>query len=330
VLLILVAANILNVTVLLIHAPVPLRFPAELEYEEGNILNGGVRVLDGFTPYSEPSYFPIVINPYGPVLHMVVSKIVAWKGIGFFYPRLFVALTGVLVAVLLALVIRTYSGSLLTGAAFGLLYLALPLVQNWLFLLRVDFPALMFSLAGLYVFSRAERHWLLADLLFVVALFTKHTMIAAPLACFVFLLLRREYRSAIRLAVAYAGLALLAALVTEWWWTGDRVWFHLLRTHPDPYSSHTYSVYVYRLLGVKLVALAFTLPLAFLQLKRGRTLLPLLYLALSWVVSLTAGKLGSSSNHFIEAIAAACVCLGLAVHALIACPMPTRMIRAVS
>ena len=47
--------------------------PFEMNYEEGNILNAALRIVNGLSPYPDPHAFPNVLNPYGPVFYYLVA-----------------------------------------------------------------------------------------------------------------------------------------------------------------------------------------------------------------------------------------------------------------
>jgi hypothetical protein len=324
ILLALAAAALTSNILLLAQVPKKIANPVELEYEEGNVLNAGVRIAHRQNPYPNPTELPVVLNPYGPVFYMALGQIVEWKGVAFLYPRLLVVVCVVVTEILLFLLIHAYTESWLVSAAFAALYLTFPVTQKWLPLLRVDFPALVLVLGGIYIFVRFPQLLSLAAALFAAALFTKHTMVAAPFACMLFLLLRRDYRRAARFAALILALVILGATAMQWW-TAGHFWFHALRTHPDPYNVKTFAIYIWRLSGLKLAAVAAAVMLSFTRLQRGPALLPLMYLAASWAMSLTAGKLGSSSNHFLEPLVASCLCLGVAIGTLLRGPSPLRL-----
>src|SRR5215471_11686087 len=64
------------------------RLPMQFDYEEGNILNAGVRITEGLTPYPPVGSWPIVLNPYGPIAYLLTAVWVKWFGISFFAPRM--------------------------------------------------------------------------------------------------------------------------------------------------------------------------------------------------------------------------------------------------
>ena len=171
-----------------------VQLPMQFDYEEGNILNAGLRITQGQTPYPAPRGWPIVLNPYGPVAYLATAGMVKWFGISFVAPRLVSVFCGVLIAFLVGALIRKFGGSLSTAVLFGGAFLCVNSIRNWLLTCRVDWLALALSLGGLAVLMFWERRWYVAALLFAAALFVKYTLIAAPLACGLYLAMRRDWR----------------------------------------------------------------------------------------------------------------------------------------
>jgi hypothetical protein len=312
------------------HAASEARLPFQLDYEEGNILNAAVRLNAGQSPYPDPHAYPNALNPYGPVGYFLAAQFVRLGGLSFTLPRMMSVVSGVAIAVLLLLLIRQWTGSTLFASAFGMYFLANGVTRAWLPLLRVDLPAIALSLAGLWLVMRSEgRWWLPAGLLFAMALFVKYTALAAPAACVLYFASRRDWRRALLLAgtlsvLCLAGLAWMQAA------TGGQFFFHMFRTHPDPYTFR-------RLLGIfvlvepSLVALVPMLLVFFftkgLLLKERRALPVSIYLVCAVaVVLVTAGKAGSFINHFLEPIAACSVAAAVGYQAAAQSPRAPRLL----
>src|SRR4051812_48090378 len=65
----------------------PIAAPFQFDYEEGNILNALLRIMQGATPYPDPHALPNIINPYGPAAYYLLVVPVKIFGLGFAYPR---------------------------------------------------------------------------------------------------------------------------------------------------------------------------------------------------------------------------------------------------
>jgi hypothetical protein len=312
--------------------------PFAVDYQEGSDLLAALRITHGLTPYPPIGHPPYIVNVYGPVYYFALAPLVKWFGLGFTAPRLFVLASGLTAALFLILLLRRWTRSWAIALGFGLLFLATGLVRDWIYILRVDLPGLALVMAGLYLFVTGRRVvW--PALFFLAALYAKITFLAAPIACFLYLLARGkqpddENRSGIsetadsqpssgasgrrrawRLAfwmtvLGLVGLVLLGVATRGWGL------FQMFLTHTDPYS---FPHYVSVIRHLPLVDALLLVPIAGLAVRdiRDRSLsLPLIYFALASGMTLTAGKFGSASNHLLEWQAAACLAAGCGYHAL--------------
>ncbi len=207
-----------------------LLIPFEIRYGEGCVLDAGALILHQTSPYLEPGSFPYIINPYGPVGYLLTAFGIKMFGLSLIGPRLLVLLAGIGICFLIAVLSKRFGGQWQIGFLFGTLYVCTPLVFSWFPLLRVDFWAVFLSLAGLYLFCAFQRAWYLAPMAFALAILTKHTAIAAPVACGLVLLLERRFRRAATFTAVVASVVLVCALVL-----GRNFAFNMLYTHPDPY-----------------------------------------------------------------------------------------------
>src|SRR5262245_52485494 len=157
----------------------PIAEPFQADYEEGNILNALTRILHGSTPWPEPRALPSVINPYGPVAYYLLVLPARLFGLELVYPRGMILVCALVIAALLAFELRRRTGSIVLASTFGLIYLTIPNIQDWAWVLRVDFLGIAFTFAGLVVFGRrldrGDPSGVLPALLFAAALLVKTT-----------------------------------------------------------------------------------------------------------------------------------------------------------
>jgi hypothetical protein len=285
-----------------------------VNFEEGKILNAGLRITHGLTPYPPLSHPPYFMNVYGPVFYYVMAPLVKWFGLSFTAPRILVLASGLTVAVLLVLLLRHWTKSWVIALGFGLSFLAASLVRDWVHVLRVNLFGAVLALTGLYVFTKT-RSLIWPALLFLAALFTEITFLAAPVACICYLLLAGERRRAYRftgwmLLFGVGGLMSLG-LGTHGW-----ALFDMFLTHPDTYSLGIYFSRIgpFVALNTGLVVGAFALALT--DFRRRSFSLPLLYCAFASLMTLTAGKIAADGNHLLEWQAAMCLGAGCGYGAL--------------
>lgn len=289
--------------------------PYQLNYEEGNILNAAVRIIQGANPY--PAIQPpiYVFDTYGPVVYYLIAPLVKHFSPVFLYPRVVICIAALIITALIVVLLRRAGISLKMSLSFGLLYLTLPVVQDWVYLLRVDLVGIVLTLAGLGVCWAIPRRWYLAAPLFVAAIFSKYSLIAAPTACAAVFAFRKEWYKAAGLAACVGGPSLFLFLVLE---KATRGWFafHMFRTHPDPYSFSKWGEMFLPALGLHAVLVILVMVLALEDMRSHRASLPTIYFSLTALMTLTAGKVGSDTNHLLEWLVALCLAAGLGYQAL--------------
>lgn len=287
-----------------------VRAPVQLDYEEGNILNAGLRIVQGLTPYPDPRAWPLALNPYGPISYLLVAALVKTFGVSFTAPRSLIILCGIAVTGLLLILLRHFGCCGVAAAGFAGLFLCVPVIRDWIVFLRVDMIGLAFALAGLCVFFLVPDRWFLAVGLFVSALFVKYTFLAAPATCAVLLVTKREWKRLGLMTGTGAALAFGGFLAAQAW-SGGNFTFHMFQTHPDPFRLSSYFEELLDLFW-DIPALCGLAVLGLLGDAWRRRLSPTgLYLMMSLVAALTRGKQGSNSNHIFEVAAAICLCAGV-------------------
>jgi hypothetical protein len=161
--------------------------PFQLDAEEGFILDQALRLRAGETIYPTLDTTPYTVGNYPPLLPWVYSRIegnladAGSLGRG----RLLIQTTLALCALAIAAIVVARTRRLLPAVLAALLWLNTYEVYQWGSYVRVDFPALMLALAGLaaFLFTRGAAGAALAGLLFLCAVYTRQTMLCAPLAC---------------------------------------------------------------------------------------------------------------------------------------------------
>lgn len=301
-----VAALCLAVT--LWQAYVRALIPFEQNYTEGLVLSATVRVLNGSTPYPGPASFPYAFNLFGPIGYLITAATIRVFGLSLFGPRLLVMLAGAIAVFAIGGLIRRLGSRWGIGFIMGVFFHSTLLAREWFPLLRVDYWAILFSLLGLFIFFTFPRLWFIALILFGLAVLTKITAIAAPLACVVELVLRREFRRALMVLAVIGGVLVSCVLVTQ----GPLL--HFFSTHAEPYSIlGALAIYVYAAASILMPigTILYSASQGFRWTPANR--LGWLYLAACSATALSAGNTGADTNHMLEWSAAVCVVSGLAL-----------------
>lgn len=236
-----IIASIAAVAVYLFVAFLRIRYPYELEWMEGGMVDHVARLMRGQPLYVRPSldFTPFIYPP----LFYYVSAGAAWIfGLGFF-PLRFVSLVCSLGAfVLTAAIVRRETRSWTASAAsVGVLAASFPASGAWFDVGRVDSLLMLLLLGVLWIVLRLRNAYgaCAAALVLSLAFLTKQSaLVFAPAAALILAL------SAVRLAVLFAST--FAALVVASAWMLDRStdgWygfytFAVVRGHAIAHEMH--------------------------------------------------------------------------------------------
>ena len=296
---------------LVILRTVPLILtPYQIDYGEGLILDGALRIRHAQPLYPHPFAFPVVLHVYGPVAYAAAAAVLPAGTPSFPAGRLMIVICSAAVSFLLGTILRRLTGSWWIGFSFGFLLLTLPAFRFWLYLLRADVIGVLFSVTGIALYLVSVKGWYWSIPFFGLAIFCKYSLLAAPVAVFVHLILNRRGKQGLVFAAGLGAALILAFAVlqakTDGWFA-----FHMFSTHPDRYSLMQY----FALGGVVSASAPVVTALAVWYVAhdfRGAVRsFPPIYLVMSTLTALTAGKLGSSTNHFVEWMVACCMCAGM-------------------
>jgi len=290
---------------------VPLiSLPYQIDYGEGLMMEGALRLHHSQPLYPAPFAFPVVLHVYGPVGYAATALVLPGGGVSFPAGRLLALICAIVVALVLGSILRLLTGSSWVGFAFGLLLLTLPAFRFWLYLLRADVIGVVFSVIGITVYLLKQKQWHWSIPFFALAVFCKYTLVAAPVAVFVHLILSRKIKQGVSFATGLGFACLLAFLVlqvtTNGWFA-----FHMFSTHPDPYSLAQFFGLAALVGGSAPVVTGLAAWYVAQDLSGLKRSLPAIYFVASSLTALTAGKLGSTTNHFIEWMVAGCLCAGM-------------------
>jgi hypothetical protein len=282
--------------------------PSEYMYGESIVLDETHRLADGQPLYAPPSELPLTVTAYPPVYYVGVSLLQQLSGdTGYSVGRIVSVAATVASAALIVWSVHRIS----TNWAAGVLAGGLFVTQNLTVLLwgpthRVDMLALGFALSGLALATGGRAT--LAAFPFALAILTKQTYVAAP-AC-VLLTLWPRRRAMLRFAALLTGSVLLAFGIGTWLTDSQLVW-HTVVANANPFDLDYFVAMLsqfaqFNALPLVAAAALFGLPARPAE-RQWRA-----YLLFSGLAALaTIGKIGASSNYWLELTAATSVLIGL-------------------
>jgi len=311
------AASGLAALAILISAGIMLWAQNELSPPESVVAAHALMLAHQGTLYYDLNHYPYTVSAYMPIFYTLQAGLVQLGLPSFTAGRLIslLAFLGLIAAA--AGTVRVYTGNRVHQWIAAILVGISPLTVYWGVVGQVDMLALSFTVAAIYQFSRHDMLneptlWR-AGTFAALALFTKQTMVAAPVAMLAVLLLR-DWKKAVRFGLSL-GIPLAAAVLALNAATDGRFLQNTVFANLNPFSGEKLLAQIQYLGGVSGGLLVIALAALF---GPGRkTLAPFLYLASSTLVFLvTAPKIGSDTNYELEVSIALAICAVVGLHQL--------------
>src|SRR6266496_1042438 len=194
----------------------------QLDYGEGIVLYQASKIDDLQVAYKPIEQYPYIVFHYPPLYHLTVRAIAILTGNLITAGRSVSVASGLLtelvigVLVFLSLPRRLQRTGRVVTASSAALAATLLDALRWTSFARVDMLGILLCFVGIAIFVLSGRHhaWQYAAFVFfTAALFTKQTLVAAPLACLTAALFV-DLRHAVRLTLFFGilGGAVLGAL----------------------------------------------------------------------------------------------------------------------
>jgi len=290
-----------------------------ITHPEGATIAAILRVRDGQPLYQDFLQFPHLITPYPPVQPVGVGAISRLLGLSILETiglarglTLASALAATLLIWLAARRLGAGPWAALAGATF---FLPLPFLDEWGFAARPDVPAVALSLLVLLLLVVRPRQPWLAAVVAILALFTKQTAVALPVAATLWLLLSRRWRDAAVFVGTWIVLTAGAVALLNFATGGAYVLNTVLAHLNTPKNGFDLALRDFLpLLSDDWLPLGLGVAAVLLPTVRGRAALPSLYLGASLALALySLRNTGGDVNYLIEPAAAACIPAALAL-----------------
>lgn len=309
-------ASALAAIVLLCYVGTMLWAANELSPPESVVSAQSLMLVHDGTLYYDLNHYPYTVCAYMPLFYWLESGLIRAGLSAFHAGRLisFAALMGLIA--LCGRIALLYTGDRHAAWVASLAVASSSLLGSWGTTGQVDTLAAFFALAAFYNYSRFEVRganslWI-AGVYAALAVFTKQTMVAAPAAIFVLLLVRDRKKALwfggiFGLSVATAVLAINAAL-------NGRFLANTVFANMNPFSAAKFLLQFRYFVSISFGMLVIV-AVSFGRMLRGRTLAPCIYLILAALVFLgTAAKIGSDTNYQIETTLLLTVCAAIGLH----------------
>jgi hypothetical protein len=221
--------------------------------------------------------------------------------------RLLVLLATVATCTLIFLLTRRLGADRAAASILTLAFALSPLLQPWGFEFRVDMPALVFELAGLYLFHAGLL--LPAGAAFVCAFFTKQSYVSGTAAAILYWALNSRWRHALALSAFWLVAVVFVMTLLRWFFP-----YYLLDAYltllPTPSYSYPLAVGVlgrFLLWQFPLVVIA---ALGLLGQGPRRDVMACYLMVALALNSLSSMRWGSNVYYFLPTLAAAAIVAG--------------------
>ena len=282
--------------------------------DSANLLRVGELVRAGYIypDFNLPPYYP---SPYGPLFYVLLAipyKLAQAIGVAPQMPvRL--ALVGILcfcVWLIFSIAKRTYGSRTVAWLCALFVVSAFP-VTFWTTLIRCDFPALGFSLLGLYLFllANGRPRTFAAAIPAGIALLVKQTFVAAPVAMIGWLVFKRRYKEAILWSLSFAltvagGYALVG-------WHEPLMMRHIIAMGRPIFEYRQALDFIGEAVSQPVVPFAVIGGLSAVWKSSQEKLLLVIYCVVAWLVAiLTIPQAGGAINYFLEPLLASAILAG--------------------
>ncbi len=299
-------------------------FPHTLDYGEGDVFWFTRKLALGqniYTPLGGP---PFDASNYPPVAMLLTAAFYPIFGDRVTFGRWLNFAAALIISAFIVRFVRAETkhariAFLVAGIFFGSTF-----VYHWIALYRVDLIGVAFTFAGIFCVWRWERtanresrfairHLLFAIGFFLLALYTKHSLLFAPAAATLAIFLR-DKRAAIFFAVGLGSIGgaifLLLEILTRGGWS-----FGILVLNATVWTPRVFAPLAQSFLLTHAILLLGAAWGWWTRVRAKNFGILEIYAAASVLVIALAGREGAWENYFLEPIAMACVFAGLALHA---------------
>lgn len=296
-----------------------LMYPYQLDYGEGIVLWFARQIAQGQPIYKGMAGFPYASSNYPPVAMLLAAALMPIFGDGYMAGRLLNFASALIIAALIYRIVRAETREARAGMLAALFFIGSTYIYHWVPLFRADLIGLAFTLAGVYAiweYSHIQQKLYLsvAALFFLLALYTKHTLVAAPIAACLALFLRSK-RDAITFATGLGAVGGAIYLAMDYA-TNGAFTFGLIDSNATVFLPGQLAALVLNFVVTFLPLLLLAVWEWIMRVRTGPFGVLEAYAVTSLATLIFAGRVGAWENYFFEVISAACLFAGLAIYRL--------------
>ncbi len=265
------------------------------------ILNQAWRLAQGESIYRTIDEPPYVHTAYPPVYFVIVALLLKLTGLSYLPAKLVSLAAAVSIGVAMARLSRQWRGNTRAGIWGAFFFFLIPAVLYNTVRTHVQMLAVALSIWSFVFFLRGRfiSTAIVSPLLAVLAIYTKQTQVALPLAMGIYLLLRRR-----AWLFPYLMTVAIAGLMPFWWLlraTDGHFWRNIVELNSLSYNPLDILPIFIHHAGPILLFIALALVTLRKRFARGDYEPIDFYFAVSLVVTLlTLGRLGAHTQYVVE------------------------------
>lgn len=293
----------------------------QIEYSEGLMVYLSRLFGSGQWSWGIADSPPYLVSYYPPMFYIVMGQIYNWFGESLLVGRLFVLCTTVVSMVLVGLIVYYVTRSKVVAVIGALLPLTQQIVWGWSWFMKVDMPAVMLELAGIYIalkFVKSNSIYMSLPF-FLLAVFTKQTALAGVIAVCLFLFLQYRRQQAFIYGGIFAGIVGIVFAIGSYLTNGAFFQQLVLYNQTIPAIRDANTV-----LSYWTVAYLPMIPLAILAVSfvvKNKLHLLALFAGVALIIdSLTVMRPGAGPQYFFEAIFAIAILAGAGLYSFLKSP----------
>jgi len=282
-------------------------YPFPLENGEGICAHMAILLKHGML-YEKLTDIPYIVANYPPV-YFILNFFAFEKNI-YAIGRLFSALSIVASGFVILRIILFQTGNLFAAIVSSVFFFTYPFVNRTGMMYRVDMMASFFSLLGFYFIIAGKKHrFLWSTLLFILGLYTKHTVWAGPLGGYLYCFINNR-KQTLKPFLYFIGTgAVIFLLITIF--TKGEFFNHLLR-----YNIYSYSfdrLFSYIMTFVKYTGIVFVFFISAFFSRNFYKSPIVLYLFFAVLSVFFLGREGASNHYLFEICYAVCLSAGVGI-----------------
>jgi hypothetical protein len=310
------AASAMAAVVILCHCATMLWASNELSPPESVVAAQSLMLVHDGTLYYDLKHYPYTVCAYMPAFYWFESGLIR-AGVSAFHAGRWISFSALLGLIALSgKLVLLYTGDRHAAWVASLAVASSSLLAFWGTIGQVDTLAAFFALSAFYQYSRfhlrGESTLWIAGLCAALALFTKQTMVAAPMTILV-LLWTRDRKKAIWFGAIFgAGMAALVLGINAA--LDGRFLANTVFANMNPFNGAKFFAQFRYFVSVSFGMLAIV-GASFGRMIRARSFAPCIYLGFAALIFLgTAAKVGSDTNYQIESTLLLAVCMAIGLH----------------